>query len=804
MRYFAAVFVLVGVTVGCGHAAAPPAPTAAMRTEFHERIVPHVCAARSKLAELLGRAGTAPPPDGKSQDALQSAPASPESAVVDPYRAAAPATVMIISDHGMGTGVVVDPRGYVLTNWHVVEDGRKTDLLDTVSVAFGDLSPTGRMSKQEKHYEAAVVKRDPTRDLALLKIKDPPPKLASVRLASSAPRVGEKVTAIGNAGIGFLWAQKSCSVASIGERQHDLAQHAALDCTIIDPSLAATEASRAKAACEELKKKSSDILLRDVQGVAVETDCAITHGDSGGPLLNVNGEVVGLNQSVRADLTTVSFHVHVDEIRDFTSSFPVDPTPVLPDPYCDGGDTPTLEDLDADGTADTLVAVTRNAKGHVERMSLLIDLDQDDAQKARTGSDPFDAEVALVTDQDGTYIWYDADNDGVFEILLLDKNSDGLPEKAYRIDGSGVPKEDPSILPKHTFTDKFVKTAAQQIRLGRIATAIGAKRYGSAIVLGVTSRAPVVPDAVTGSGTQARAYDSDGDGHPDCMATRSSFSFGVVIDADQNSLGELKNGSAVPDLGKTKIDAEVSVVFGLTSTWASYDIDNDGKFDLALEDASARGDALFATSAYHVADMSPAPDQLGRRLFRASLVPSMPRVATAFRLFKLDYARDEGIESFPDLVPPKAEVEVVHAATKDIVDGMVVTAWAGAWTTTFVDVDHSTKLKKPATDEDVERALADNKFDAEVAVVRRGNADGGSAWVFYDTDNDGKLDLVLYSATEREVTQAYRVKGSTVTVDPTFATGRPLRTKGIFKNKAIAAKWKTIAKTVFKASSIEE
>ena len=798
MRHLVAVLVVVGVAVGCGHAAPPPAAPGTARAEVHERIVPHVCAARSKLGDLLGRAGTAPPSDAKSEEAIHGAP-SDGATVTDAYRSAAPATVMIVSDRGMGTGVVVDPRGYVLTNWHVVEDGRKTDLLDTVSLAFGDLSPTGRMSKQEKHYEASVVKRDATRDLALLKIKDPPPNLASVRLASSAPRVGEKVTAIGNAGIGFLWAQKSCSVASIGERQHDLAHFAALDCSMIDPSLGAAEASRQKAACEETKKKSDEFLLREVQGVAVETDCAITHGDSGGPLLNANGEVVGLNQSVQADLTTVSFHVHVDEIRDFTSSFPVDPIPVLPDPYCDGGDVPTLEDLDADGTPDTLVAVTRNAKGHVERMSLLVDLDEDDAQRARKGPDPFDAEVALVADRDGTYVWYDADNDGVFEILLLDKNSDGLPEKAYRIDAAGVPKEDPSILPKHTFTDKFVKPPAQQIRLGRVATAIGAKRYGSAVVLGVTSRAPSVPDPITGAGTQARAYDSDGDGHPDCMATRSSFSFGILVDADQNSLGKLKNGSAVTDLVKSKLDMEVSIVSGLTSTWATYDLDDDGKPDLALEDGSGSG---FATSAYHARDMSPAPEQLGRRLFRASLVPAMPRVATAFRLFKLDFARDEGLESFPDLIPAKAEIEL-HPVP-GVADGTVVTATAGAWTTTFIDVDRSTKLKKPITDEDVEHALADNKFDAEVAVIRWGTGDGGSAWVFFDTDNDGKLDLVLYSATEREVTQAYRVKGTTVTVEPALATGKPIRTKGIFKNKALGAKWKTIAKAVFKPASVEE
>ena len=52
-------------------------------------------------------------------------------------------------------------------------------------------------------------------------MKDPPAKLTTVKLAKSAPQIAEKVISVGHAGIGFLWAAKTCSIASIGERQQD-------------------------------------------------------------------------------------------------------------------------------------------------------------------------------------------------------------------------------------------------------------------------------------------------------------------------------------------------------------------------------------------------------------------------------------------------------------------------------------------------------------------------------------------------------------------------------------------------------
>src|SRR6185295_632937 len=131
---------------------APKTAAAAARPEVHERITNHTCPARMKLAELLGH--TTPPPAPASEQSAESAPPPTRAAGTariapnQAYRAVAPATVVIRTNRGMGTGVVIDPKGYILTNYHVIADGRQQDFVVTVTVTFGDLTPTGRMSRQ--------------------------------------------------------------------------------------------------------------------------------------------------------------------------------------------------------------------------------------------------------------------------------------------------------------------------------------------------------------------------------------------------------------------------------------------------------------------------------------------------------------------------------------------------------------------------------------------------------------------------------------------------------------------------------
>jgi len=821
----AAVFVLSGVIVACGGSrpartagpagSATPAVKASAaapsRAEVRERVVPHTCATRTKLAQLLGRGAPAPAPP--PEESAESAPppssvgAGARLAGNQAYRAVAPATVLIRSERAMGTGVVFDPRGYVVTNYHVVADGLQKDFVIKVDVSFGDLTSTGRMSRKEKSYDGVVVKADPVRDLALVKVIDPPAKLASVKLAKSAPQVAEKVISVGHAGIGFLWAAKTCNVASIGERQQDASILAGLDCTRADPASSPEQAARQKKACDEQKKMMAEAFMARTQGLAVQTDCAITHGDSGGPLVNAAGELVGLNQSVAADLATASFHVHLDEIREFTSKFGEEPIAVLPDPFCDGGVSPTLEDVDLDGVPDTLVTKgTAGILGGYDRMAVLIDLDQDHFTRTKDSHEPFAADIALLTLRDTAYVWYDTDGDSRFDLLLVDKGHDGRPDVAYRLEPGGRIKEDKAALPGHDLDAKLVRDPALHTRLGKIATAIGGTRYTSPEAI-MAARTITLPDAMLGGGTQGRVIDSDGNGRPDLAFVRGSFSRGLLVDADEDSLGGLKNGEAADEILKAKkVDAEISIITQGNTVWAMYDTTNDGKVDLALMTTNGTDESwLYAMNAWKIGvnkEMTPAPEHIGRKLVRPGLV-ALPRAVTAFRATAYDVAADEGVGSLPDPHQPKGDFR--FRDVKGFPKGTVIEAQSLTSSAMLIDLDRDTKL---AADANPEKLVNDGKFDAEIAIVSR----GGSEWIYYDTDGDKKYDLVLFVPTPgHEPTQAFRLTpdaaakgGMALQVDAQAAAGKAIRHKAVFKNKALAAKWKALAPKLFKASSIED
>lgn len=815
-----ALFVVSGVAIACGGsrppavapAAGPQAKAAAPgRAEVRERITPHSCGTRTKVAQLLGQSAPAPAPlpeaSADSAPPPTSMAANTRLAGNQAYRVVAPGTVLVRTDRGMGTGVVIDPRGYVLTNYHVVADGQQKDFVIKVNVTFGDLTATGRMTRQEKSYDAVVVKADAVRDMAIVRVIDAPPKLTTVKLAKSAPQIAEKVISVGHAGIGFLWAAKTCNVASIGERQQDASILAGLDCTRSDPASTAEQAARQKKACEDQKKTMADAFLSKTQGLAVQTDCAITHGDSGGPLVNGAGEIVGLNQSISADLATASFHVHLDEIRDFTAKFPEEGVAILPDAYCDGGMNPTLEDIDLDGVPDTLV--TRGGAGLLggfDRMGILIDLDQDHFTRKKAPLDTFDAEIALLSIRDTTYVWYDTDGDSRFDLLLVDKGNKGRPDLAYRLDAEGRAKEDKAALPAHDLDARLVSDRSLHARLGKIATAVGGAKYISPDAL-TASKAVTLPDPALGAGTQGRLVDSDGNGKPDLVFVRGSFSRGLLIDADEDSIGSQKEGDSAEELLKAKkVDAEISVIVQGNTVWAMYDTDNDSKFDLALMTTNGTDESwLYASNAWKIGpnrEMTPAPDQMGRKLLRPGLV-ALPRAVTAFRGSSYDIAADEAMGSLPDPRSPKGNFQ--FRDLKGLPKGTVIEAQSLTSSAILVDLDRDSKLAASA---DPEKVVNDGKFDAEVAIVTR----GGAEWIYYDTDGDKQFDFVLFiAAAGQDPSQAYRlVKSATakggfaLEVDSKSVTGRPIRHKSVFKDKAMAARWKLVASKMFKSANIEE
>ena len=151
-----------------------------------------------------------------------------------------------------GSGFIISPDGYILTNNHVVEDAAK------VEVHYGaDENGNGGHT-----VTAKIVGRDPETDIALLKI-DAPTRLPSVPLGDSDRiRSGDWAIAVGNP---FQFANTlTVGVISAKGRSLNLSEQ-----------------------------------TRSFENF-IQTDAAINFGNSGGPLLNINGEVVGINTAIRA------------------------------------------------------------------------------------------------------------------------------------------------------------------------------------------------------------------------------------------------------------------------------------------------------------------------------------------------------------------------------------------------------------------------------------------------------------------------------------------------------------------------
>ena len=160
--------------------------------------------------------------------------------------------------NGMGTGIVIDPRGYILTNYHVVEG------VSNIQVSLAD----------GKHAIARLVAHDPKTDLAVIKIDAKEP-LPVIRFGTSCDLMkGEPVIAIGNA-----YGYEHTVTRGIISALHRNVQ-------VSD------------------EQKYNDL---------IQTDASINPGNSGGPLLNIDGEVIGINVAVRVGAQGIGFAIPIDE-----------------------------------------------------------------------------------------------------------------------------------------------------------------------------------------------------------------------------------------------------------------------------------------------------------------------------------------------------------------------------------------------------------------------------------------------------------------------------------------------------------
>jgi len=151
---------------------------------------------------------------------------------------------------GSGSGFLISPDGYILTNNHVVEGAQEIDVT----------------LRDRRTFRARVVGREPTADIAVIKIDGR--NLPTVRLGSStSTRVGEWVLAIGNP-LGTLDFTVTAGIVSAKGRPLG----------IIRQNL----------------PRGQELAIEDF----IQTDAVINPGNSGGPLVNLRGEVIGVNSAI--------------------------------------------------------------------------------------------------------------------------------------------------------------------------------------------------------------------------------------------------------------------------------------------------------------------------------------------------------------------------------------------------------------------------------------------------------------------------------------------------------------------------
>ena len=161
----------------------------------------------------------------------------------------------------IGTGFLFDPRGYILTNEHVIHDAREVRVLRLGK----DQAVPARLIGANYDHDIAVLKVAPRKGVRVLRLG-----------RSKNVRVGEWVLAIGNP----LGLDNSVTVGIVSAKERPM----------------------------QIGDRTYPHRL--------QTDAAINRGNSGGPLINLRGEVIGINTAVSQSSQGIGFAIAVDVVRD--------------------------------------------------------------------------------------------------------------------------------------------------------------------------------------------------------------------------------------------------------------------------------------------------------------------------------------------------------------------------------------------------------------------------------------------------------------------------------------------------------
>lgn len=170
---------------------------------------------------------------------------------------------------GAGTGIIISKNGYILTNNHVIDGATEVAIVSAEGTTYENVK---------------IIGRDPLNDIAFLKIDNVLDLPAAQLGDSKSVRIGQKVVAIGNALGQYQNTVTSGIISGIGR------------------SVVASSDGTATGDAESL----SDL---------IQTDAAINSGNSGGPLVNMAGQVIGINTAIASDANSVGFVIPISSTK---------------------------------------------------------------------------------------------------------------------------------------------------------------------------------------------------------------------------------------------------------------------------------------------------------------------------------------------------------------------------------------------------------------------------------------------------------------------------------------------------------
>ena len=189
---------------------------------------------------------------------------------IDVYEKSHKSVVLIKSNNKVGAGVFITAKGHILTNYHVIKDADELEIFTRLP-----------NSSDKSYKEFEIIKFDETRDLALLKVFDADINFNFIQVSLVVPKIGSNAHAIGHPK-GEEW---SYSKGYIAQKNQNYIWH---------------------------YKDGSKMV-----GATYQIQNPISKGNSGGPLLNDSGNLIGINTFITKDDEALSYSISVKDIIEF-------------------------------------------------------------------------------------------------------------------------------------------------------------------------------------------------------------------------------------------------------------------------------------------------------------------------------------------------------------------------------------------------------------------------------------------------------------------------------------------------------